>query len=129
MIKLTHKNKGVLKMNTDKIYAQSIVNEYSVKQTSKAIALRKLDKKAKQPSNIFAYIFGSVFALILGIGMCLSMQVIGSGTNMFIIGIVIGLLGIIGCSINYPIYKLIRKKSMAKYADDILLLAQDVAEQ
>ncbi len=116
-------------MNTDKIYAQSIANEYSVKQTSKVVALRKLDKKAKQPSNIFAYTFGGIFTLILGIGMCLSMQVIGSGINMFIIGIALGILGIIGCSINYPIYKLIRKKSMAKYADDILLLANDVIEQ
>ncbi len=116
-------------MNTDKIYAQSIVNEYSVKQTSKAIALRKLDKHAKKPSIIFAYIFGSIATLLFGIGMCLSMQVIGSGTNMFITGIVLGLLGILFCSINYPIYKAIRKKCMEKYADDILLLAQDVANE
>ncbi len=116
-------------MNTDKIYAQSIANEYSIKGTSKVIALKKLDKRAKQSSKIFAYVFGSIDTLLLGIGMCLSMEVIGSGINMFIVGIVIGLLGIIGCSINYPIYKVIRKKSMAKYADDILLLANDVIEQ
>lgn len=34
-------------MNTDKIYAESIVNEYAPKDTSKVVALKKLDAKAK----------------------------------------------------------------------------------
>lgn len=34
-------------MNTDKIFAESIANEYSTKKTSKVVALRKLDHKAK----------------------------------------------------------------------------------
>lgn len=45
--------------------------------------------------------------------MCLAMKVIGGGsTLMFIIGIVVGIEGIIGVSINYPIFKviLIKKK-------------------
>ena len=41
-------------MNTDKIYAESIANQYAPKDTSKVVALRKLDRKAKQPSEIFA---------------------------------------------------------------------------
>ena len=40
-------------MNTDKIYAETIANEYTKKDTSKVVALRKLDKKAKMPANIF----------------------------------------------------------------------------
>lgn len=53
-------------MNTDKIYAESIANQYAPKDTSKVVALRKLDRKAKQPSEIFAYTFGilsTLFAL------------------------------------------------------------------
>lgn len=34
-------------MNTDKIYAEQLANEYAPKDTSKVVALRKLDKKAK----------------------------------------------------------------------------------
>lgn len=34
-------------MNTDKIYAEQIANEYAPKDTSKIVALRKLDAKAK----------------------------------------------------------------------------------
>ena len=39
-------------MNTDKIYAEQLANEYVPKNTSKAVALRKLDAKAKLPANI-----------------------------------------------------------------------------
>lgn len=93
-------------MNTDKIYAESIANEYAAKATSKVLSLKKLDAKAKRPSKIFTYTFGIVSALILGIGMCLSMQVIGSGSvAMTAFGIVLGLVGIAGASVNYPLYK------------------------
>ncbi len=117
-------------MNTDKIYAESIVNEYAPKDTSKVVALRKLDRKAKRPSEIFAYTFGTISALILGIGMCLSMGVIVTGTQTtFVAGIVIGILGIVGVSINYPLYKKIRVSGMQKYANDIMLLAKDISDK
>ena len=32
-------------MNTDKIYAEAIANEYAPKDTSKVVALKKLDRK------------------------------------------------------------------------------------
>lgn len=117
-------------MNTDKIYAESIANEYSVKETSKVVALKKLDRKAKSAANIFAYTFGVVSALVLGIGMCLTMEVIGSGTQMsFICGIIIGVIGIAGVSVNYPIYKKLKKRGMDKYAGDIIRLANEISEK
>ena len=57
-------------MNTDKIYAEQIANEYAVKDTSKVIALRKLDSKAKLPAHIFTYTLGIISALVFGTGMC-----------------------------------------------------------
>ena len=81
-------------MNTDKIYAEQLVNEYAPKDTSKVVALRKLDAKAKLPAMIFTYTFGILTALVTGIGMCLSMKVIGSGTTaMFVLGVVVGVAG------------------------------------
>lgn len=44
-------------MNTDKIYAEQLANEYAPKDTSKVIALRKLDKKAKLHATVFTYTF------------------------------------------------------------------------
>ncbi len=117
-------------MNTDKIYAESIANEYSVKETSKVVALRKLDHKAKRGPLIFGYTFGTISALVLGTGMCLSMNVIGDGTmGSFIIGIVVGVLGLVGVGVNYPIYNKLLKNSKEKYAGDIIRLANDISER
>ena len=45
---------GEITMNTDKIYAEAIANEYAPKEASKVLALKKLDMKAKSKANIFA---------------------------------------------------------------------------
>lgn len=116
-------------MNTDKIYAEAIANEYAPKDTSKVVALKKLDKKAKLPANIFAFTFGTVMALVLGVGMCLSMQVIGDGSSlMMIAGIVIGLIGIAGVSVNYPIYRKMLESGKKKYAYEIMQLAKEISD-
>ena len=117
-------------MNTDKIYAEHIANEYAPKQTSKVKALKKLDAKAKMPANIFTYTLGVVSALVLGTGMCLSMGVIGAGTTLTMgVGVAIGCLGIFGASVNYPLYKRILTKSKNKYATDIIRLANEIASE
>jgi len=116
-------------MNTDKIYAEAIANEYAPKDTSKVVALRKLDRKAKSGANIFAYTFGIVMSLGLGVGMCLSMKVIGNGSPAaFVFGIIIGIIGIAGVSVNYPIYKKLLEKGKQKYAFDIMELARQISE-
>ena len=117
-------------MNTDKIYAESIANQYAPKDTSKVVALRKLDARAKRPAAIFTYTFGVAAALLLGIGMCLAMKVIGDGsTAMMALGIVIGLVGIACMSINYPLYKKFLAKGKQKYAYEIMQLAKEISEQ
>lgn len=117
-------------MNTDKIYAEQIANEYAPKETSKIIALRKLDNRAKLPATIFTYSIGIISALILGAGMCLAMGEIGSGTTLsFILGIIAGILGMIGMGINYPIYKKILENGKKKYAFEIIQLAKEITEK
>ena len=117
-------------MNTNKVVAERIASEYAPKEESKLVALLKLDAKAKRPAQIFAFSFGIVMSLVLGIGMCLAMGVIGGNTlPMLILGIVIGLVGIAGVSVNYLIYKKILKSSKEKYANDITRLAKEVAEE
>ena len=117
-------------MNTDKIYAEQIANEYSKKEASKVKALRKLDAKAKNPAHIFAYTFGIICSLILGVGMCLAMDVIGGGSVLVItLGVIVGCVGIIGMSINYFLYKKILEKCKKKYASDILELAKQISEE
>lgn len=117
-------------MNTDKIYAEQIANEYAPKETSKVVALKKLDAKAKLPANIFAYIFGIISSLILGVGMCLAMGQIGDGTTVsFVLGIIIGVVGIAGACVNYPIYKKLLENGKKKYAFEIIELAKEISEK
>ncbi len=114
-------------MNTDKIYAEHIANEYSAKKESKVVALKKLDRKAKLPADIFVYTNGIIMSLILGVGMCLSMNVIGNG-RFTTLGIIIGVFGIIGITTNYFSYRKILAYSKAKYASDIIRLANEISE-
>lgn len=116
-------------MNTDKIYAESIAKEYAPKSDSKILALRKLDAKAKRPANIFAYTFGIITTLIAGLGMCLSMQVIGGTTLLTALGIVIGIVGFAGTGVNYPIYKRLLEKGKKKYAFEIVELAKQISDE
>ena len=116
-------------MNTDKILAESIAKEYAPKENSKIVALRKLDNKAKLPATIFTYTCGIISALIFGTGMCLAMQVIGSGTAGVVLGVIIGIIGLIGCGVNYPIYKKMLEQGKKKYAYEIVQLAREIADE
>ena len=116
-------------MNTDKIIAESIAKDYAPKKSSKIVALRKLDNKAKLPATIFTYSMGIVSTLVFGTGMCLAMQIIGNGSAWMVLGIIVGIIGLIGCGINYPIYKKMLEKGKAKYAYEIVELARQISEQ
>lgn len=116
-------------MNTDKIFAEQLANEYAPKDNSKVSALKRLDARAKRPAAIFAYTFGIAAALVLGTGMCLSMGVIGAGSGAFVVGIIVGVLGIVGVSVNYPIYKKILENGKSKYAFEIMQLAKEISEE
>ena len=115
-------------MNTDKIIAEAIAKEYAPKDNSKIVALKKLDKKAKMPATVFTYTFGIVSSLVAGTGMCLAMGELGSGMISMIAGIVIGIIGFVGCGVNYPIYKKMLEKGKSKYAYDIVQLAREISE-
>ena len=117
-------------MNMDKIYAEQLANEYAPKDASKVVALRKLDKRAKLPATIFTYTFGIISALITGLGMCLSMNVIGGGSSlMSVLGIVVGIIGFVMMGLNYPVYKKMLEKGKKKYAFEIMQLAKEISDK
>lgn len=114
-------------MNTDKIYAESIANDYSVKKGSKVLALKKLDKKVKGFPRVISISVGVSSSLVLGTGLSLTMGVIGEPTAVsFVAGIILGIIGIIGAVVNYPIYNRIFGNRRRKYAGDIIRLANEI---
>ena len=117
-------------INTDKIFAEAIANEYAPKNASKVVALKKLDRKAKRTANIFAYTFGVLMTLVLGAGMCLSMGVLGDGSPAALaVGIAVGVFGLAGVGINYPIYRKLLENGKSKYAYEIVQLAKEISEE
>ena len=105
---------------------KEIKSSYEPKEKTKYDELIKLNKKVELPAYIFAYAFGIVASLILGLGMCLAMQVIGSGVGLMVAGIIIGVIGIILVSVNYPIFLAIMKSRKKKYADKIISISDEL---
>lgn len=78
---------------------------------------------------MFAYIFGSISAIIMGCGMSLVMTDIAETidvANPMLYGIIIGIVGLFMAIINYPIYKGILGSRRKKYADKIIELSDKI---
>lgn len=129
--RLAKKNQEELTMNkNDQEYlVQKIRTQYTEKEYTKLDELKKLDKKVKAPANAFAYIFGTLSALIMGSGMSLIMtdlnEMIGLADPM-LPGIVIGVVGMLMAILNYPIYKGMLNSRRQKYADQIVALSDQI---
>ena len=104
-------------------YVQKIKNQYTTKQQTKIDQLKQLDKKVKKPARVFAYVFGTIGALVLGTGMCLAMKVIG---DMMLAGVGIGLVGIGMVSCNYSMYKAVLDSRKSKYSNQIFALTNQI---
>ena len=119
--------------NREETLIKGIRARYEAKETTKLDELKALDKRVNNPAHVFAYVFGTVGALILGVGMCLAMQIIG-GLVMFgmsvdmVAGVVIGLVGIAMVSTNYFIHTALLEKRRRKYAEQIIALSNTILE-
>lgn len=115
--------------NDQEFLVQKIRSQYTEKENTEIDALRELDAKVKRPANIFAYVFGSISAIIMGAGMSLIMtdisETIGIAEPM-IPGLVIGIVGMFMAIINYPFYKRIMSSRRKKYADKIVKLSDKI---
>ena len=115
--------------NDQQFMAQKIRTQYMEKQFTELDALRKLDAKVKRPANVFAYVFGSISAIVMGAGMSLVMTDIGAILGMeltMVPGIVIGIVGMAMVILNYPMYKGILGSRKKKYGAEILALSEKI---
>lgn len=115
--------------NDQEFLVQKIRTQYTGKEHTRLDALRELDSRVKRPANVFAYILGTVSAIIMGSGMSLVMTDIGSALGMestMLPGVVIGVIGLAMAIINYPIHKGILNSRRKKYAGEIIRLSDDI---
>ena len=67
----------IMNKNDQEFLVQKIRTQYTEKEHTQLDALKQLDKKVKTPANVFAYIFGSIGAIVMGSGMSLVMTDLG----------------------------------------------------
>lgn len=91
-------------------------------QEDKMEQLRRLDQSVTRPGTIISIIIGILSTLILGVGMCCTLV----WTNLFTLGVVVGLVGIAGIIAAYPVYTHITKRQREKLAPEILRLSDEL---
>lgn len=98
-----------------------IRDKYAPREEDKMEQLRRLDAGVTQKSTTAALIVGILSALVLGVGMCCCMV-----WEAFLPGILIGVVGVVGVSLAYPLYTHIVKKERDKIAPEILRLTDEL---
>ena len=105
---------------------RKIREKYIPKEADKMEQLRRLDAGAAKPGMIAAITLGVVSALILGVGMCCVME---WADRLFVPGIIIGLVGMAGMLLAYPLYTHMTKKRREKLAPEIMRLTEELSGQ
>ena len=105
---------------------QAIRKKYLPREESKFEELKRLDETVQASGVVESLCAGIGGAMIFGLGICLAMQMIGNGFVMFMIGILLGLLGIAGMIVAYPIYRKVFSAAKSKYAPRILELTAEL---
>lgn len=84
--------------------------------------IKELDKKAEHPGAVLALSMGIIGTLILGAGMSLIMV---WGNTRFILGVIIGIVGIVLAASAYPVYHAVTEKQRKRIAPLILKLTEN----
>ena len=94
-------------------------------QEDKLEQLRWLDAGVTKKGTTVSLIVGVVSTLILGFGMscCLVW-----GDDLFFPGILIGLTGMVGVALAYPIYSVVTERERRKVAPQILKLTEELLQ-
>ena len=105
---------------------QDIRSKYLPREESKLEELKRLDCMVQNSGTLESLCAGIGGALVFGLGLCLAMQVIGSGVLMTALGVLLGILGIGGMIVAYPIYRKVFTDAKTKYAPRILELTAEL---
>ena len=100
-----------------------IRSKYATKEENKMELLRRLDAQVTQKATMYSIIVGVIGALILGTGMscCLVW-----GGAVFVLGIIIGIIGLAVVGLAYPLYNHTLKKERERIAPEILRLTEEL---
>ena len=101
---------------------KKIREKYVPKETDKLEQLRRLDQSVTRKGTIISLVIGIIGALVMGFGMSCCMVM----TNLFVLGIITGIIGIAAVAAAYPIYNYVTKKEREKIAPEIIRLTDEL---
>ena len=101
----------------------SIRKKYMPHEETKLEELKRLDNTVQNAGALEALCAGIGGSLVFGLGMCLSMEVIG---NAVWLGILLGLAGAAGMIAAYPVQRKFYAKAKQKFAPRILELSAEL---
>ena len=113
------------KENTE---VQEIRKKYLPSEESKFEELKRLDYTVQTAGTLESLCAGIGGALVFGPGMCLAMQIIGSGIILIALGVLLGIIGIGGMLIAYPVYRKVFNTTKEKYTPRILELTAELSK-
>lgn len=102
---------------------QRIREKYLPKEVTKIDRLRALDESVTKRGCAISLVHGTVYTLLLGIGMSCCMVWAGA---LYVPGILIGCVGLAGIAATYPIYNRIVRQDREKIAPEILRLSEEL---
>lgn len=117
-----------MKHKDQEYLAEQIRSQYTEPQHTELDALKALDRKVKRPAHLFTGTFGTLSALVLGVGMSLLMSDFGAllGLLDFPAGLAAGVAGILLLVGTYPLYCRTLKQERARVAPEILRLSDEL---
>ena len=108
---------------------QEIRKRYLPQSESKLEELKRLDMQVQNAGMVESLCIGIISTLVFGLGMCLAMQVIGTGIGMMVLGIVIGIIGMAGILVAYPVCRRKQRKAKENLSPRILELTEELYQE
>ncbi len=101
---------------------KDILKKYMPTEEDKATQIRRLDKGVTSKATTISLVVGILSSLVLGVGMCCCMV----WSNLFMLGIFVGIIGIAGMVAAYPLYRRVLIKEREKIAPQIIELSKEL---
>lgn len=102
-----------------------IRRRYLPPEENKLEELKRLDSLVQSAGVLESLCAGIGGILIFGLGMCLGMEIIG---HMRWLGVILGLVGIAGMILAFPVHRKYFNKTKVQYTPRILQLSAELTE-
>ena len=116
---------------TEQEELKRIRSKYTPREENKMERVRRLDSGATRKAMTIALTIGIIGTLILGFGMSMCMEDLGSifglqGNTAMLTGVAIGVVGGIIAGIAYPIYNKVLRRERERIAPEIIRLTDEL---